>query len=142
MPSVKCVVKLFSVAQRGPQGLCGKHVCHLRDHRHPRGGAVAGVGGWGGVGFSLCGSSTQGPPSLTQKAEGSPWTGGGAPWGKTLGAPLRGTLAQHGALHRSLLRRQGKGEETQRLVSMHVMERRSGLTSKHGTHGEGTEQDT
>ena len=47
MPSVKCVVKLFSVAQRGPQGLCGKHVCHLRDHRHPRGGAVAGVGGAG-----------------------------------------------------------------------------------------------
>lgn len=87
MPSVKCVVKLFSVAQRGPQGLCGKHVCHLRDHRHPRGGAVAGVGGWGGVGFSLCGSSTQGPPSLTQKAEGSPWTGGGLP-GERLWGPL------------------------------------------------------
>lgn len=48
---------------------------------------MAGVGGWGGVGFSLCGSSTQGPPSLTQKAEGSPWTGGGLP-GERLWGPL------------------------------------------------------
>lgn len=48
---------------------------------------MAGVGGWGGVGFSLCGSSTQGPPQPHSEGRGQPVDGGGGSLGKDSGGP-------------------------------------------------------